>query len=81
MRVARCPGFVESVTLLTANKKSSDILTAIITSTCAHVICAERFAKHGKRCESTSDAITNKALILFLDYDAFRCPVQDKGRG
>ena len=77
MRLARRPGFVESVTLLTANKKSSDILTAIITSTCALVTCAERFAKRGKRCESTSDAITNKALIFSLDCDAFRCPAQD----
>ena len=64
MRMARRPGFVESVTLLTANKKYSDILTPIIISTCAHVICAGSFAKHGKRCESTSDAITNKALFL-----------------
>ena len=68
--MARHPGIVESVISLALSKRSLDILTAIITSTCAPVICAESFAKHGKPCESISDAITNKARIwswLILD--------------
>ena len=63
MRMGRRPGFVESVISLALSKRSLDILTAIIISTCVPVIYAESFAKHGKPCESTPDAITNKARL------------------
>ena len=70
--MARLPGFVESVTFLTESRRCSDILTAIIISLCALVTCAGSFAKPGKHCESTPDAIINKfpsflIWIMILD--------------